>query len=81
MKIQNIKGMCENCGFHYQGDVEMVEDKYFPVVKCAKCKQETSNFDDAETVGNNDASEGGEMPHYQRVEFEFESHNVVVGIL
>ena len=51
--IEYIKGSCEHCGFAYMGKVELPN-----IILCPSCGKETYNFDDAETVEENDRTEG-----------------------
>lgn len=54
MSIEQIKGMCEHCGFSYQGQVPSP----FPTIKCPRCGKETNNFDSASSVDRQNKAEG-----------------------
>lgn len=66
--VAHIKGLCENCGFAYEGDVRMKEGKYFPLIKCPTCNKETQNFDNAADVEAQMKAEGEAEPAYVHVD-------------
>lgn len=49
MHTWSIKGLCENCGFAYQGDIYSMT-KSFPHVQCPGCKNQTENFEEEQVV-------------------------------
>ena len=49
MNTWSIKGLCENCGFAYQGIIDS-ENGSFPKIKCPACHKETSNFDESSAI-------------------------------
>lgn len=49
MNIWNVKGICENCGFGYMGNI-VSKDSSFPNIKCPKCNKVTENFDESYIV-------------------------------
>jgi Zn finger protein HypA/HybF involved in hydrogenase expression len=67
MKTELIKGMCETCGFEYQGQVI---SSPFPAIICPQCKHETHNFDSAEEVDAANKAEGI-FPTYKVVDFGY----------
>lgn len=71
MTTEHIKGSCEHCGFAYEGDMELREDKYHRTVKCHKCGEATDNFDGAHVVDENDKTEHYNL-NYEKVELQYE---------
>lgn len=49
-----IKGMCENCGFTYQGEISVP----FTGIACPNCGKETNNFDSVAAVDALNKDEG-----------------------
>lgn len=58
---EHIKGSCEHCGFAYEGVIKL-KDGVYPELTC-RCGQTTYNFDDAETVTENDKTENYEYDY------------------
>ena len=54
---QNIKGMCENCGFCYKGEMEVIDGE-FRDIKCSECGKETQNFDESSVVDELNIKDG-----------------------
>lgn len=76
---EQIKGSCENCGFAFEGTIEMVEEKNlhgsiklfgFPGIKCPKCHEETNNWDQAQDVEERDRHEDRVMKYTHVEKFE-----------
>ncbi len=63
MNTWSIKGLCENCGFAYQGIIDS-ENGSFPKIKCPACHKETSNFDERSAVDKLNAEESS-VPDYK----------------
>lgn len=68
-EIAQIKGCCENCGFAYKGQLRL-DNGAFPRIKCPKCDSWTSNFDEAQTIEEQEKAEGF---HFDYVESPFEA--------
>jgi hypothetical protein len=66
MKTELIKGMCEFCGFEYEGQITSP----FPALTCPKCHHETYNFDSAKDVDAANKAEGI-SPTYTVVDFGY----------
>ena len=55
--MEQIKGICEHCGYAYEGSV-VLQDGVLPIVKCPKCKEDTFNNDRAEEVNKLNEADG-----------------------
>jgi len=61
-----IKGLCENCGFAYAGNVRC-EDWAKNDIKCPNCQQVTSNNDEATAVDQINKAEGNKFDYKESV--------------
>jgi hypothetical protein len=68
MNTWSVKGLCESCGFAYQGIIDS-ENGSFPKVKCPACHKETSNFDESSVVDKRNSEESS-TPNYQESTLE-----------
>lgn len=64
-KLYHIKGICENCGYHYEGKANLEKP-----IKCPKCKEETNNNDEADAVNDLNIAEGYKGIYNQVASFE-----------
>lgn len=48
--MEKVKGVCENCGHAFCGEIKVRKDGAYPTIACPKCGEGTDNFDEAETV-------------------------------
>ena len=69
MKTELIKGMCETCGFEYEGQITSPFPP-FPALTCPKCHHETHNFDSANEVDAANKAEGI-SPTYTTIDFGY----------
>ena len=65
MKTEIVKGICEYCGFAYQGKV----NSPYPAIACPQCKRGTQNFDDAHSVDERNKEEDT-IPDYIECELK-----------
>jgi phage FluMu protein Com len=62
MKPMQIKGLCENCGFTYEGTIES-RDGSFVDIKCPNCHEVTHNFDENRAVDELNKAEGNKIDY------------------